>query len=156
MLVIEIITPEQIGSHVDVGSKKRALEFASNLLSTANPSINQQDIFESFLVRERLGSTALGHGVALPHGRIKSSENTIGALLQLEQGIDYDADDKQPVDLIFAMLVPEHSTDEHLKLLAQLAEMFSSDEFRKNLRAAKNVDELYKLIDTGPPDQADE
>ena len=147
MLVKEIISPELIAYKANASSKKRALEKLSELLSNNNPNLNQQDIFESFLSREKLGSTALGHGVALPHGRLKSTDKTSGAFLQLDQGVDFDAEDQQPVDLIFAMLVPEESTEEHLKLLSQLAEMFSSEEFREKLRAAGNNDKLYKLFE---------
>jgi PTS system nitrogen regulatory IIA component len=147
MLVKEIISPELIAYKANASSKKRALEKLSELLSNNNPNLSQQDIFESFLSREKLGSTALGHGVALPHGRLKSTDKTSGAFLQLDQGVDFDAEDQQPVDLIFAMLVPEESTEEHLKLLSQLAEMFSSEEFREKLRAAENNDKLYKLFE---------
>jgi len=147
MLVKEIVSPELIACKINASSKKRALEKLSELLSINNPTLNQQEIFESFLSREKLGSTALGHGVALPHGRLKSTDKTSGAFLQLDQGIDFDAEDQQPVDLIFAMLVPEESTEEHLKLLSQLAEMFSSEEFREKLRAAENKDELFKFFE---------
>lgn len=148
MLVKEIISPELIACKINVSSKKRALEKISELLAKNETDFNQQSIFESFLGREKLGSTALGHGVALPHGRLKSTDKTFGAFLQLDQGIDFDAEDQQPVDLIFAMLVPEQSTEEHLKLLAQLAEMFSDGEFREKLRAAENNDKLFKLLES--------
>jgi len=148
MLVKEIVSPELVACNIHASSKKRALEKICELLSKNNPTLHQQDIFESFLTREKLGSTALGHGVALPHGRVKSSDKTSGAFLQLDHGVDFDAEDQRPVDLIFAMLVPEESTEEHLKLLSQIAEMFSDEEFRENLRAAKNNDELYKLLES--------
>jgi len=147
MLVKDIISPELIACKINASSKKRALEKISELLAKNNPAFNQQDIFESFLSREKLGSTALGHGVALPHGRLKSTDQTSGAFLQLDKGIDFDAEDQQPVDLIFAMLVPQESTEEHLKLLAQLAEMFSNKEFREKLRAAENNNELFGLLE---------
>jgi len=147
MQVVEIITPERIACKVSASSKKRLLELISDSLAKDHPTLNQQDIFESFIAREKLGSTALGHGVALPHGRVKLSKNTIGAFFQLETGIDYDAEDQQPVDLIFAMLVPEESTDEHLKLLSQLAEKFSSEEFRNKLHQTSNNKEIYNLFE---------
>lgn len=152
MLVEEIITPERIACNVSVSSKKRLLELISDSLAKDHPMLNQQDIFESFIAREKLGSTALGHGVALPHGRVKLSKKTIGAFFQLEAGIDFDAEDRQPVDLIFAMLVPEESTDEHLKLLSQLAERFSSKEFRDQLHKTNNNKEIYNLFENWSPE----
>ncbi len=153
MLVEEIITPERIACNVSVSSKKRLLELISDSLAKDHSNLNQQDIFESFIAREKLGSTALGHGVALPHGRVKLSEKTIGAFFQLETGIDYDAEDKQPVDLVFAMLVPEESTDEHLELLSQLAEKFSDEEFRNKLHKTDNSEETYNLFRNWLPEQ---
>ena len=90
--------------------------------------------------------TGLGHGVAIPHGRVKDSDKTLIALIKLDQGIDYDAVDNQPVDLLFALLVPEHSTDEHLQLLSQLAEMLSDRDLVKQLRAATNSHSLLNTI----------
>ena len=146
MLVKEIITPDQVICKADVSSKKRALELASEILSKRQDTLNAQDIFESFLSREKLGSTAIGYGVALPHGRLKQTEETTGVFLLLDKGVDFDADDKVPVDLVFAMLVPEQSTEEHLKLLAQLAEMFSNENFRESLRNADDSQTIYNLI----------
>ena len=146
MLVKDILTPEQVVWKSDITSKKKALELASEVLSSNLTDLNSQDIFESFLTREKLGSTSLGYGVALPHGRLNKTNKTSGAFLLFDKGVDYDADDKIPVDLIFAMLVPENSTEEHLKLLAQLAEMFSNEEFRQALRNASDSTALYELI----------
>ena len=154
MLVKEIITPDQIICKADVSSKKRALELASEILSDRQSTLNPQDIFESFIMREKLGSTAIGYGVALPHGRLKQTNDTAGVLLVLENGVDFDADDKVPVDLVFAMLVPEQSTEEHLKLLAQLAEMFSNEEFRESLRNANDSQSIYNLIINGSTQQS--
>ena len=146
MFVKDILTPEQVVWKSEITSKKKALELASEVLSGNLSNLNSQDIFESFLVREKLGSTSLGYGVALPHGRLSKTNKTSGAFLLFDKGVDYDADDKIPVDLIFAMLVPENSTEEHLKLLAQLAEMFSNEEFRQSLRNASDSTSLYELI----------
>jgi PTS system nitrogen regulatory IIA component len=151
MLVKQIITPDTIVCGADISSKKRALELASEVLSKNQSDYSAQDIFESFIMREKLGSTALGHGVALPHGRLKQTLETKGALLLLNDGVDFDADDKIPVDIIFAMLVPEQSTEEHLKLLAQLAEMFSNEEFRTTLRKTTDNKSLYDLITNWQP-----
>jgi len=149
MQISDIITPERIATQVPVASKKRALETLSELFVTRSPdTLDAHDIFNSLIARERLGTTAIDHGVAIPHGRLKNSTETIGAFVQLADGIDCDAFDHQSVNLMFALLVPEDSTEEHLQLLARLAEMFSDNELREKLRAAANSQSLYdSLID---------
>jgi PTS system nitrogen regulatory IIA component len=149
MDVKDIIVPERVTCRANVSSKKRALELLSELLAH-DSALNSQQIFESLLTREKLGTTSLGHGVALPHGRQQASEQTVGAFVMLEQGIDYDAVDGVPVDLLFALLVPKDSTDQHLQLLAQLAEMFNNEVFRQQLRDASNNHQAYKLLTSGP------
>ncbi len=145
----DIITPERIATQVPVASKKRALETLSELFATRSPgTLDAHDIFSSLIARERLGTTAIDHGVAIPHGRLKNGTETIGAFVQLADGIDCDALDRQSVNLMFALLVPENSTEEHLQLLARLAEMFSDSELREKLRTATNSQSLYdSLID---------
>ncbi len=148
----ELIVPERVVCRTDVASKKRALELLGELLATAEPGLDNRIVFDSLLGRERLGSTGLGHGVALPHGRLSNTPRTIGAVVKLAQGVDFDALDQQPVDLLFALVVPEHCTDEHLKILAYLAEMFSNQDFCEQLRAAADNDDLYQqLVAWRPP-----
>lgn len=143
----DIITPDRIATQVPVTSKKRALETISELFVTRSPAtLDAHDIFSSLIARERLGTTAIDHGVAIPHGRIKNGTETIGAFVQLAGGIDCDAFDHQAVNLMFALLVPEDSTEEHLQLLARLAQMFSDAELREKLRAAANNQLLYDLL----------
>ena len=146
MKISDILSLERINCAVSPASKKRALEDVGALLLNADASLTQGEIFDSLLSRERLGSTGLGHGVAIPHGRVNSATTTIGAFMQLEQAIDFDAIDGKPVDLVFGLLVPAESTDEHLQILAQLAKMFSDDNFCEELRQAKNNQELYTLL----------
>ena len=105
--------------------------------------------------RERLGSTGLGHGVALPHGRFNQSQQAIGAFVKLKKGVDFDAIDRQPVDLIFGLLVPDHYTDEHLKILAYLAEMFSDRSFCQQLREAGSDRALFQLLGDWKPSAID-
>ncbi|MCF6254932.1 MAG: PTS sugar transporter subunit IIA [Gammaproteobacteria bacterium] len=143
----DIITPERIATQVPVASKKRALETLSDLFVKCSPdTLDAHDIFNSLIARERLGTTAIDHGVAIPHGRLKNSAETIGAFVQLADGIDCDAFDRQSVNLMFALLVPENSTEEHLQLLARLAEMFSDNELCEKLRAAANSQSLYDCL----------
>lgn len=136
MQVTQLLTLERINCNYVAASKKRALEQLSELITHGETELTQSQVFDSLISRERLGSTGLGRGVAIPHARVKNSERTIAALIKLEDGIDFDAIDGQPVDLLFALLVPEHATEEHLQLLAQLAEMFSDSELVRDLRAA--------------------
>ena len=143
----DIITPERVAAQVSATSKKRALEIISELFSTQSTSpLDVNEIFSSLIARERLGTTAIDHGVAIPHGRIKNSTEAIGAFVQLAEGIDCDAFDHQPVDLMFALLVPEDSNEEHLQLLARLAKMFSDDALREQLRTAENDQSLYDAL----------
>ncbi len=146
MQVSELLELERISCNTDAASKKRVLEQLSALLAGSQSELTQTQIFDSLLSRERLGSTGLGHGVAIPHGRVKNTDRTLVALLKLDHGIDYDAIDNQPVDLLFALLVPEQSTDEHLQLLSQLAEMFSDPELINQLRAANDSCGLLTTI----------
>ncbi|HEC18944.1 MAG TPA: PTS IIA-like nitrogen-regulatory protein PtsN [Gammaproteobacteria bacterium] len=147
MQLSDIITPERVAAHVPASSKKRALETLSELFARQAPeSLDAHDIFNSLIARERLGTTAIDHGVAIPHGRLKDNTQTMGAFVQLEDGIDCDAFDHQAVNLMFALLVPEESTEEHLQLLARLAQMFGDAELREKLRSAADNQALYDLL----------
>jgi len=149
MNISDIISPERVICDVDVSSKKKVLEQLSDILaSNSGSSLASQDVVDSLIARERLGSTGIGYGVAIPHGRIKNTDHAIAAFVQLHEGIDFDAADHQNVDLLFALLVPEESTSEHLQLLAQLAEMFSDEDFREKLRATKDREAIYNLLST--------
>ena len=149
MQLNQVLTPECTYYGAPGISKKRALQQAANLLHQSYPTISDQDIFTSLIARERLGSTGIGYGVAIPHGRIKGADSAIAALIQLDQGIDFDAIDDQPVDLIFALLVPEESTSEHLDILASLAERLSSDEYRQALRESQDHQSLFEHATQG-------
>lgn len=147
MEIADILRPERIACNIDATSKKRAFEKISNMLTTNGASnIAAQVVCESFIAREKLGSTSIGSGVAIPHGRIKNADKTVAAFIQLHDGIDYDAVDDQQVDLLFALIVPENAPDEHLKILAELAEMFSNDLIREKLRSAKDSNALFNLL----------
>ena len=147
MRIADLLTPNRIVLEVNVSSKKRAMELLSEQLASATTGLTPVDILNRLLARERLGSTGLGYGIAIPHSRMESIEEAIGAVLKLQQGIDFDAADQQPVDFLFALLVPENSTEEHLELLSQLAEMFSEETIRTKLRTATNARELINIFD---------
>lgn len=144
--IADLITPERILPKVETASKKRALEALSQLIARDRPELSQQKVFESLIARERLGATGLGRGVALPHGRLENLGQVIGAFIRLEKGVDFDAIDKQPVDLLFALLVPVDSTDEHLQILATLAQMFGDMQLREQLRTTDSSTALFELL----------
>ena len=142
----KIITLGRIACRNNVSSKKRALEWLSDLIAEEQSGITKNEVFESFFSRERLGSTGLGHGVAIPHGRIHDLDKPVAAFLQLKKGVEYDALDGQPVFLIFALLVPEEGSSEHLEILAALAEMFSDETVCDQLRSAKTESEIMAIL----------
>lgn len=151
MKLSDIINADSVACDVHAGSKKRALEYVSQLASNLQPEFDQTQVFDNLIARERLGSTGIGHGVAIPHSRIKNCDKPLGVFIQLAEGIDYDAIDDQPVDLLFALLVPENSTEEHLEALSMLAEMFSNEQFRKDLHTATSSTRLYELLSDWEP-----
>jgi len=135
-----------IGCNVEAASKKRVLEQLGQRLAEMVPALTQDLVFDALLERERLGSTGLGKGIALPHARMGQVTQAMGAFITLPVGVDFDAIDGAPVDLVFAMLVPEEATDEHLQLLSKLAQMFNDGDFCTTLREAESDQELLELL----------
>lgn len=150
MELVDILAPERVAVNLTVSSKKTLLEKAADLLASASDSGHARDIFDSLCQRERLGSTGLGHGVAIPHGRVEGQTSVTGSLIRLGSGIDFDAPDDEPVDLFFALAVPAQCTDVHLRLLASIAERFGDGDCRDRLRRAETADEVMKLISNPP------
>ncbi len=146
MQLADLLTSRSISCNVDLNSKKRVLEYLSQLIAERQNDLTPTEVFENLVARERLGSTAMGHGVAIPHARLKNLDSPICVFIRLKQGVDFDAIDRQPVDLLCALLVPEKSTEEHLEMLATLAEMFSDAEFCRQLRSTGNEEELHELL----------
>ena len=147
MEIQDILTPDRIVFDLDASSKKRALEKISDMLSMDSAlDIAPQEVCESLIAREKLGSTGIGAGVAIPHGRLKKADKTLAAFVKLHKGVDYDAIDNKDVDLIFALLVPENSTDDHLQILAELAEMFSNSEVLEKLRNTNDSQSLCQVL----------
>ena len=154
--LVDILNPQNIACSVSVSSKKKALNKVSRMLSDSlNAStheshdgegqeseadspdeeiLNEVDILDALIGRERLGSTALGQGIAVPHGHVTELEAPIAALLTLDEGIEFDAPDEAVVDIIFALLVPKDSTDDHLAILSQVAERFDKSDITEALR----------------------
>lgn len=140
-----ILPVSQVIVGVDVTSKKRAFEEAGLLFESLH-SLSRALITDSLFARERLGSTGLGHGVAIPHGRIKGLKAPMAAVLQLAQPIGFDAPDEQPVSLLIFLLVPEAATQKHLEILSEIAELLSDGEQREKIKTAASADELHTLI----------
>ena len=146
MLDSDLLSPGRIVAGVRINSRKRLLELISETLAKKNKELNQREIFESLCAREQLGSTALGDGVAIPHGRISGTRDVEALFLRLIKPLPFDADDGQPVDLIFALAVPKHCTEDHSKLLSSIADRFSDPELLERLRSAADANEIWQLL----------
>ena len=140
-----ILPASQVLVGVDVTSKKRAFEEAGLLFENLH-GLSRALIADSLFARERLGSTGLGHGVAIPHGRIKGLKAPMAAVLQLAQPIGFDAPDEQPVGLLIFLLVPEAATQKHLEILSEIAELLSDASLRERIKSAPTAEQLHALI----------
>ena len=149
MLLESILTPTLMRSHIpDISTKKKVLEEISSIISEADDRIKFPDVIEALQKRERLGSTAIGYGVAIPHARIKNLKKAACVIITLENPVDFDSAEEihnQPVDLIFSLLVPEEATQEHLDLLSDIAIKLKDKSYRDALRAAETDDSLFKV-----------
>ncbi|PIE43208.1 MAG: PTS IIA-like nitrogen-regulatory protein PtsN [Gammaproteobacteria bacterium] len=141
-----ILCPELTRVGVPGSSKKRILETISSYIAQQYPELDESMIFNNLLSRERLGSTGIGQGIAIPHCRLEDSDKVIGALLILDEKVPFDAIDDEPVDILFVLVVPKEATSQHLELLSQVAEKFNQTDFCKKLRACKNNGELFNTV----------
>lgn len=140
-----ILSPEQVLAHVEVTSKKRAFEEAGLLFENLH-GLSRALVTDSLFSRERLGSTGLGHGVAIPHGRIKGLKAPMAAVFQLANPIGFDAPDDVVVGLLIFLLVPEAATQKHLEILSEIAELLSDAELRERMLASGDAAQLHSLI----------
>ena len=140
-----ILSSAQVLAKVDVTSKKRAFEEAGLLFENLH-GLSRALVTDSLFARERLGSTGLGHGVAIPHGRIKGLRAPMAAVFQLSQSIGFDAPDDKAVNLLIFLLVPEAATQKHLEILSEIAELLSDASLREKLAAAPDASALHDLI----------
>ena len=145
MIIHRILTPGRTFDGVQGGSKKKILEFIAEHISSDCPEINTAELFNALVARERIGTTGLGAGVAIPHCRCKDCPEPIGLFIRLAEPVDFDAVDREPVDLLFALVVPEGEELEHLEILKALAERFHSPTVLTELRTADNRD-LYRCV----------
>jgi len=146
MEIKSILDPECVMHQYECNSKKRLLETIASHLCDQNPELDPGNVFSALIARERLGSTGIGQGIAIPHCRIKGCSQTIGVMVTLKNPIDFDAIDGQAVDVIFVLIVPEDHNQDHLQTLAKLAETFSDSSRLNKIRAAKDTEELYNII----------
>ncbi|EJL6464868.1 PTS IIA-like nitrogen regulatory protein PtsN [Vibrio cholerae] len=145
MQLSEVLSLDCTKSAVQCSSKKRALEIISEI-AALHTGQNATELFECMLSREKMGSTGIGNGIAIPHARMSDSENAVAVLLQCEEPIEFDSIDNRPVDLLFALLVPEDQCKEHLKTLAFMAERLNDKQILKQLRNAASDQELYNIM----------
>ena len=152
-LVAKLLPLSNVMPDLAASSKKRLFEQAGLLFENRN-GIAKTVVYDSLFERERLGSTGLGQGVAIPHGRIKGLKEALGAFARLAQPVPFDAADGKPVSLVFVLLVPEHATEKHLEILSELAHMFSDRALREALAGAADAAALHQIISAWRPDAA--
>ena len=144
-LINKILPSSNIFLDLDVGSKKRVFEYVGILFENSH-GIARSVIFDSLFAREKLGSTALGQGVAVPHGRIKGLKQACGAFYRLQTPLEFDAPDNQPVSICFVLLVPQDANEQHLQILGELAQLFGDEAMRAKLHTIATPNDLIALI----------
>lgn len=143
-----ILSPSRTRTSFPASSKKRVLEQAAEVIASASSDLTSRHLFDQLMARERLGSTGLGEGVALPHCRLDGTRSIIGAFLHLDSAIDFDSNDGEPVDLIFVLVVPSEAEGAHLDILTNVARVFGDPANRTQLRAATDDADLHtNLLD---------
>ena len=135
---------------MDVTSKKRLFEQIGLLFENEN-RVARANVFDALFAREKLGSTGLGLGVAIPHGRLKGLRETLVAFIRSKEGVPFESPDGAPVRLVFAMLVPEHATEQHLNMLSELAQLFSDADLRERLLVEGDLGEVHRLLSEWTP-----
>src|SRR5678815_2597605 len=152
-LVAKLLPPANVLPDLAASSKKRRFEQVGLLFENQH-GIARSLVFDSLFARERLGSTGLGQGVAIPHGRMKGLKESLCAFFRLAQPLPFDAPDGNPVSLVFVLLVPEHANEKHLQMLSELAQMFSDKALREAMSRASDAAALHQLITAWRPDAA--
>ncbi|MBI5923182.1 MAG: PTS IIA-like nitrogen regulatory protein PtsN [Betaproteobacteria bacterium] len=155
-LISTLLPPTNILLGLEASSKKRVFEQAG-LLFENQQGIARSAVYDALFAREKLGSTGLGQGIAIPHGRIKGLKDAVGGFLRLAAPVQFDSPDGKPITLAFVLLVPEAATERHLQILSELAQMFSDPDFREQLNAATDPAAIHSLFmnwqSDAPPDR---
>ena len=147
----ELVQPGRVLCNVEARSKKHALEILSELLGAGEPNLGQNEIFECLVQRERLGSTGLGDGVAIPHCLANGIDHSVAAFMKLSEPVDFDAPDGKPVVLLFGLLVPEDTAeDERARTVEELSKTFSDPAYRATLMRASRSRKLYEALVGAP------
>ncbi len=148
----DLLDTSRISCQCRLQSKKRTMQTMAELLGNGidDDELSDMDILDALIGRERLGSTSLGHGVALPHSRLANIQKPLAALITLADGVDFDTDDGEPVDLVLGLLVPQECNNEHLEILANLARRFSDAKLRDQLRTFSSADALLEHLRVTP------
>jgi PTS system nitrogen regulatory IIA component len=145
MTISALLSPQRIFLDTEISSKKKLLELIANIVADQT-QLAESLIYNNLLNRERLGSTGLGHGFAVPHARLENLDKTIGCLFRLKEPVNFEAPDNQPVDLVFTIIIPQEATEEHLLILSSLASIFSRTDVCEAIRGATSRDEIAQII----------
>lgn len=145
LTIVEVLTPERTRLCANLPSQKRVLEFIADIMANTQPYTSDR-IFDALMAREHLGTTAIGQGIALPHASLHGIKQPVGCFVRLDKGIDYQADDKIPVSLLFSLLIPPETKDHAQAFLHDLAKQFSDEQFTESLRQASSRDILYRNL----------
>lgn len=141
-----LVNTDNISFHDEATSKKRVIENLSRMLAANTSAATAEKIFQVLLERERLGSTGLGKGVAIPHARVPDLTHTVAAMLTLETPVEFEAADGNPIDIAFGLLVPEDDTEHHLQHLSRLVTLFRDEEVCSRIRQAASADAIFELL----------
>lgn len=144
MQIAQILTVSRCRAQVDCASKKRALELAAEIIAGDIPSLRADDVFRQLLNRERLGSTGLGQGIAIPHCRVDQCHSAVGCLITLDNAIDFESVDNQPVSLLFTLVVPQEANDAHVHMLAELVKVFNNPDSVRQLLSTSDDGALHQ------------
>jgi len=145
MTISALLSPQKIFIDTEVTSKKKLLEMIANIVADRS-NLAQSTIYNSLLSRERLGSTGLGKGFAVPHARVPDLNQVIGCFFRLKEPVNFESPDNQPVDLVFTIIIPQEATEEHLLILSSLARIFSRPEVCQAIRDAAGKEEIEQII----------
>jgi len=147
MTISALLSPQRIFLDTEISSKKKLLELIANIVADQT-QMPESAIYNNLLNRERLGSTGLGHGFAVPHARVENLDKTIGCLFRLKEPVNFESPDNQPVDLVFTIIIPQGATEEHLMILSSLASIFSQTDVCEAIRGAASRDEIAQIIES--------
>jgi PTS system nitrogen regulatory IIA component len=145
MTISALLSTQCIFLDTEISSKKKLLELIANVAADRS-QLSESTIYANLLNRERLGSTALGQGFAVPHARLADLDRTLACFFRLKEAVNFEAPDELPVDLVFTVIIPEEATDEHLIILSSLAKIFSRQEVCEAIRKAADKEEVAKII----------